>query len=174
MRESVFGYAAKSGSGLGPAVWVTGLYNSPRSPNSTRAAGRRDPARTSDPITNRRANLVARLEEQQKLLADPTWVRSTVRFKGKGEAREQYTQIQRVSSWARPTANGFAMVVKAGGKALEFSPGKSAIAVQTKEQLGELISKLIEAAKVGEFDELLAKAVRPFGAKRTAKAKKAA
>jgi hypothetical protein len=66
MRESVFGYAAKSGSGLGPAVWVTGLHNSPRSPNSTRAAGRRDPARTSDPITNRRANLVARLEEQAR------------------------------------------------------------------------------------------------------------
>jgi hypothetical protein len=29
------------------------------------------PARTNDPIVNRRANLVARLEEQQKLLEDP-------------------------------------------------------------------------------------------------------
>jgi hypothetical protein len=132
------------------------------------------PARTNDPIVNRRANLVARLEEQQKLLEDPTWTRSTVRFRGKGEAREQYTQVQRVSPWFRPTASGFAMMVKAGGRALEFSPGKSAIAVEKREQLGELMTKLIAATKAGEFDEMLAKAVRPFGAKRTAKAKKAA
>jgi hypothetical protein len=127
------------------------------------------PARTNDPVINRRANLVARLEEQQKLLADPTWVRSTARFRGKGEAREQYTQIQRVSPWFRPTATGFAMVVKAGGRALEFSPGKSAIAVEKREQLGELMTKLIAATKAGEFDELLMKTVKPVGQKKPTK-----
>jgi hypothetical protein len=127
------------------------------------------PARTNDPVANRRNNLIARLEEQAKLLDDPSWTRSTVRFKGKGEARTPYTQIQRVSSWTRPTATGFAMIVKAGGKALEFAPGKSAIAVEKREQLHDLIEKLIAAIKAGEFDELLARSVRPFNGTRVGK-----
>jgi hypothetical protein len=57
------------------------------------------------------------------------------------------------------------MMVKAGGRALEFSPGKSAIAVEKREQLEELMTKLIAATKAGEFDEMLAKSVRPFGTK---------
>jgi hypothetical protein len=69
----------------------------------------------------------------------------------------------------RPTSTGFAMVVKAGGKEMEFSPGKSAIAVEKREHLGDLMTKLIAAAKAGEFDELLAKAVKPVGQKKPTK-----
>jgi hypothetical protein len=71
-----------------------------------------------------------------------------------------------VSPWLRLTATGFAMVVKAGARAMEFSPGKSAIAVEKRKQLGDLISKLIDAAKAGEFDELLANTVKPVGQKK--------
>jgi hypothetical protein len=52
-----------------------------------------------------------------------------------------------VSPWLRLTATGFAMVVKAGARAMEFSPGKSAIAVEKRKQLGDLISKLIDARR---------------------------
>jgi hypothetical protein len=59
-----------------------------------------------DPVVGRRNQLAARLEEQKKLFADPSFVRVTKRFKGKGEERKQVEIVQRVTAWWRETADG--------------------------------------------------------------------
>ena len=47
------------------------------------------PARGHDPVAARRTKLVERLEEQKRLLAEPSYVRVVQRWTGKGDERRQ-------------------------------------------------------------------------------------
>ena len=129
------------------------------------------PARSHDPVANRRAKLVERLEEQRLLLQNPSYVRRTQRWTGKGDARRQIEKQQRVRPWWRAdAAGGVVMSVYYGTKPIEFEKGKGGIVVASRDKLPALIDALIGAAQAGELDDLLAR-VKPVGAP---KAKKAA
>ena len=130
------------------------------------------PARSHDPVANRRAKLVGRLEEQKQLLANPSYVRTVQRWSGKGEERRQVEKQQMVRPWWRADASGgLVMSVYYGTKPIEFERGKAGIAVASKDKLASLIDTLIGAAKAGELDGLMAASGKPVG---TGKAKRAA
>jgi hypothetical protein len=56
------------------------------------------------------------------------------------------------------------MCVYHATRPIEFEKGKAAIAVPSRDKLPGLIDQLIAAAKAGELDELMTRAVRPVGA----------
>jgi hypothetical protein len=56
------------------------------------------------------------------------------------------------------------MCVYHGTKPIEFEKGKAAIAVPSRDKLPALIDTLIAAAKAGELDEVMTRAVKPVGA----------
>jgi hypothetical protein len=129
------------------------------------------PARSNDPVASRRAKLIERLEEQKVFLANPSYVRTSQRWTGKGDERRQVDKQQRVRPWWRTDASGaLVMSVFHGTKPIEFERGKAGIAVASKDKLPALIDSLIAAVRAGELDDLLAR-VKPVGAP---KAKKAA
>ena len=130
------------------------------------------PARAHDSVAVRRAKLAERLEEQKKLLANPSYVRTVQRWTGKGDQRKQVEKQQRVKSWWRLDGAGhLVFAVYHGARPLEFEKGKAGIAVQSRDKLPALIDALVSAVQAGELDELLARQARPVGG---AKAKKAA
>jgi hypothetical protein len=129
------------------------------------------PARSHDPVANRRAKLAERLEEQKKLLQNPSYVRAVQRWTGKGDDRRQVEKQQRVRPWWRADAAGnIVMSVYYGTKPIEFERGKAGIAVASKDKLAALIDTLIGAAKAGELDSLMAASGKPVGAPKARKA----
>jgi hypothetical protein len=129
------------------------------------------PARSHDPVANRRAKLAERLEEQKKLLQNPSYVRTAQRWTGKGDERRQVEKQQRVRPWWRADANGnIVMSVYYGTRPIEFERGKAGIAVASRDKLPALIDTLIGAAKAGELDGLMAASGKPVGAPKARKA----
>jgi hypothetical protein len=128
----------------------------------------------TNPTLDRRATVIARLEEQQLLLADPGYKR-TVRSWSKNEAGEKslVETKQRVLPWWTAQPNGsYAFFIRSGWKAIEFEKGKAAIAVPSLEKLPAIIDTLITAVRNGELDEQLAQASAqarpPKGKRKTA------
>ena len=111
----------------------------------------------NDPILIRREKLRDRLEEQKKLLEDPTFVRTVQRWtKVDGQKVLAAKQI-RVAPWWWTDASGQLLLsVKARGKAIEFEKGKAAIAVPSRQELPRVIDTLISAVGAGELDGQLA------------------
>jgi hypothetical protein len=129
------------------------------------------PARSHDPVANRRAKLAERLEEQKKFLQNPSYVRTVQRWTGKGDERRQIEKQQRVRPWWRADAAGnIVMSVYYGTKPIEFERGKAGIAVASRDKLAALIDTLIGAAKTGELDGLMAASDKPVGAPKARKA----
>ena|SRR6478752_4149586 len=108
--------------------------------------------------------MIARLEDQKKLLADPNFVRTVKRWERKeGGEKVLVERPLRTSRWWQSDQNGgFVMTVKIGSKRLEFEKGKAAIAVGTVEKLPGVIDALIKAVRAGELDEQL-KQLSKFG-----------
>jgi hypothetical protein len=116
----------------------------------------------SNPTMNRRLRLIRRLEEQARLVADPSYIRVTTSFKGKGAERTQVERKQRVSSWAKEQIDGSVIfTVKIGMSPVELSPGKPGILVASKADLPSTIETLVAAVRDGEFDTFLAKTKKP-------------
>jgi hypothetical protein len=129
------------------------------------------PARSQDPVGNRRAKLVGRLEEQRLLLQNPSYVRTIQRWTGKRDERHQVEKQQRVRPWWRADAGGgVVMSVYYGTKPIEFEKGNAGITVASKDKLAALIDTLIGAAKAGELDGLMAASGKPVGALKARKA----
>jgi hypothetical protein len=128
------------------------------------------PDRSRDPVANRRAKLVGRLEEQRRLVQDPSYLRVIQRWTGKGDERRQVEKKQSVRPWWRADASGnVVLCVYYGTKPIEFEKGKPAIAVPSRDKLPSLIDALIAAAKAGELDELITRAGKPVGAPKSSR-----
>jgi hypothetical protein len=117
--------------------------------------------------------MIARLEDQKKLLADPNFVRTVKRWERKeGGEKVLVERPIRTSKWWQPDQNGgFVMTVKIGSKGIEFEKGKAAIVIGTLEKLPGVIDTLIKAVRAGELDEQLnqsAKSARPLPPKKAA------
>jgi hypothetical protein len=110
-----------------------------------------------DPVVSRRNQLAARLLEQKALFEDPTFVRVTKRFRGKGDQRKLVEITQRVSAWWRETANGgVVMSLKRGFQPIALDEsGKTGIAVSSRDQFPALIDELRKAVLAGELDHAL-------------------
>lgn len=115
---------------------------------------------SANPTLDRRARVIARLDEQKLLLSDPNYKRS-VRSWTKNEAGEKalIETKQRVLPWWTAQPNGsYAFFIRSGWKPVEFEKGKAAIAVPSLERLPTIIDTLITAVRNGELDEQLAQA----------------
>lgn len=129
------------------------------------------PRSVVDPVQTRRIKLVGRLEEQLQLLQNPDLVRKQQRWVTKDGEKQLVSKDQRVRPWWKTDAAGHLyLVVRYGGKPLEFEKGKAAIAVPAKDKLSSVIETLIAAVRGGELDEILGSAskARPFPKKRKA------
>ena len=105
------------------------------------------PKPSSDPLIIKRERMIARLEDQKKLLADPNFVRTVKRWERKeGGEKVLVEKPIRTSKWWQPDQNGgYVMTVKVGSKRIEFEKGKAAIAVGSLEKLPGVIDALIKA-----------------------------
>jgi hypothetical protein len=113
-----------------------------------------------NPTLDRHSKVILRLEEQKRLLADPTYMR-TVRTWRKSETGEKAVveKRQRVLPWWTAAPNGsHVFFVRLGWKPVEFDKGKAAIAVPSLDKLPSVIDTLIAAVRNGELDEQLAQA----------------
>jgi hypothetical protein len=70
----------------------------------------------SDPVANRRNKIIEKLEEQRKLADDPSYVRKSTHWRGKGPERTMVEQIQKVRSWAKVDATGRMVLGIFGGR----------------------------------------------------------
>jgi hypothetical protein len=115
------------------------------------------PKINSDPLIIKRERMIGRLEDQKKLLADPSFVRRIKRWERKETGEKVLIEKPlRTSRWWQPDQNGgFVMTVKVGSKRIEFEKGKAAIVVPSIEKLPGVIDTLIKAVRAGELDEQL-------------------
>ena len=125
----------------------------------------------ADPTLDRRSKVIARLEEQKRLLNDPNYTRTVrTRTKRDGEKTE-IEKHKRVLPWWRLAQDGsFVFFIRAGQKPIEFEKGKSAIAVPSLEKLPSVIDTLIDAVRNGELDDQLAQASKLVVARKTRRA----
>ena len=116
------------------------------------------PKRTNDPIQQRRAKLLAQLQQQRALAEDPSYVVCTQRWqKGEDGGKRLVERQKRVKAWWRTdAANQCVLSVRYGAKVIELDKGKAAIAVGDKSNLVGVIDAVIAAVTAGEFDGLLA------------------
>ena len=99
-----------------------------------------------------------RLQQQRSLVEDPNFVIKTQKWvpdeTGEKHLREKQ---KRVRPWWRTDITGAVMLtVRYGARPIEFSKGKSGIAVGTKDTLLGVIDVIIGAAVAGELDGQIA------------------
>src|ERR1017187_4583790 len=124
------------------------------------------PTPGGNPTLDRRARVIARLEEQKLILKDPNYTRTARNWVRKDGERVMVEKQQRVPLWWRQHPNGsFALFVKSGVKPIEFEKGKPAIAVSALDKLPSVIDTLITAIRAGELDQQLAQTSRQVGTK---------
>lgn len=116
-----------------------------------------------DPVADRRARTISRLQEQKQLFNNPTFTR-TVRTSSKAEngARTFVEKQQRVLPWWVTMPDGSILfTIRSGWKPIELDKGKSAIVVLSKDKLPSVVDMLIAAVENGELDEHLAQGKPP-------------
>src|SRR2546430_295270 len=126
------------------------------------------PKHEANPVQERRAKTIARLEEQKTLFNDPSFTR-TVRTSVKNEHGERtlVEKHQRVSPWWVTLSDGSCLfTIRSGWKPIEFDKGKSAIVVMSADKLPTIIDTLIAAVRNGELDEHLAQGSKSAIAKK--------
>jgi hypothetical protein len=98
------------------------------------------PKTGSDPVQQRRAKFITKLEEQKLLLKDSTHVRTVQRWTKVNGERQATTKQQAVRPWWKTDAAGqVVMSVKFGAKPIEFEKGKAGIVVPSKDNLPTVI-----------------------------------
>jgi hypothetical protein len=109
----------------------------------------------ADSVQVARNKLIARLEIQSRLAADPQWSAELKRWRKNKETgkRETVTEVGR----PRPTwvadEDGVVFFIKKGHSGfVEFAKGQCGIAVKATSEIPDLCEKLIAAVKAGELD----------------------
>jgi hypothetical protein len=110
----------------------------------------------NSPVQARRMQLVARLEDQKALFADPAFARSVKRWKVVDGQRVQVDHRLQIRPWWGTDEKGqTVLMLKYGLRPLEFEKGKSGIVVGARDKLPEVIDAVIAATRAGELDHLL-------------------
>jgi hypothetical protein len=128
------------------------------------------------PEQNRRNKLIAHLREQLAMAQADAEGRLHVvkkrRWEYTDDGQKHLIEVdKRLKQWWRTQNDGSVILtVRYGSKPLEFDKGKQAIALRNRDELAALIPKLISATEAGEFDAMIAAAMRtkPMVKKRAA------
>ena len=110
-----------------------------------------------NPKLVRRQRLIDRLEEQQKLAADPSFTVLVRRWVKDHDGVKQPTdRHRRIKPWWKADGAGnLVLVLKSGLKTIEIEKGKPGIGVGPAGRLEVVLTTLIAAAKAGELDGAL-------------------
>jgi hypothetical protein len=110
-----------------------------------------------NPKLVRRQRLIDRLEEQQKLVADPTFTVLVRRWvKDPDGIKQPVDRQKRVKPlWKADGAGNLVLVLKSGLKTIEIEKGKPGVVVGALGRLEAVLATLIAAAKAGELDGAL-------------------
>ena len=111
----------------------------------------------ASPVLARRANLIARLEDQKNLAKDPNYAPTVTRMVKSNDGIKQRVELKRPlrPAWRTDVTGATVLTVRYGFKAIEFEKGKAGIAVPSKEKLVSVIDTLIAAVRAGELDSIL-------------------
>ena len=129
-----------------------------------------------NPKLVRRQRLIDRLEEQQKLAADPAFTVIVRRWvKDPDGIKTPVDKHRRVKPWWKADGSGnLVLVLKSGLKTIEIEKGKPGIVVGALGRLEAVLTTLIAAAKAGELDGALEAASGSGDGRGVPRAKKAA
>jgi hypothetical protein len=122
----------------------------------------------TNPTTDRRTRIIAKLEEQKQLAANPNFRRGVRRRVEKDGVRTLEDFQTKVLPWWKATANGYEFAIRLA-RFVEFEKGKPAISVASLDQLPKTIDTLITAIRAGELDAQLAAASTKPQAKKVVK-----
>jgi hypothetical protein len=115
-----------------------------------------------NPTLDRRANIIARLEEQKLLLNDPSYIRTVRTWVKKDGQLTPVDKHQRVLPWWQVNEHGsYVFFVRVGSQLIEFEKGKNAVAVPSLDKMPLVINILITAVRNGELDQQLAQTKKP-------------
>jgi hypothetical protein len=125
------------------------------------------PKRDISPQQFRRARMIERLEEQKRLVGDPSYARLVRRWKTEGGERILSERKIPVRPWWKVDEKGQVIFsVRVGYKPIEFEKGKGGIMVGAIEKLPTVIDTLIAAVRAGELDsQLEQRAIMPAKSK---------
>jgi len=112
----------------------------------------------ADPVIQRRNKLIVRLQQQIALVQDPQFTLTRQKWVTDEAGVKQLRSLpKKVRPWWRTDATGaVVLTVRYGARAIEFAPGKAAIAVGKKEKLIPTIETVIAAIEASELDSVLA------------------
>lgn len=115
------------------------------------------PTKIDGPTYHRRAKIAARLEEQAKLLDDPSFVATDKRWTtGEGGKRSLVERPRRIRQWWQKVDDGkYVLSVYYGHRRVEFEKGKSGIELSSLDAVRETIGKLTAAVMAGELDSVM-------------------
>jgi len=107
-----------------------------------------------DPKLVRREKLLAQLDQQLSLAQDEEFVVRTKRWIRQDDGSKVLTErVKRVNRWWRDDGKGGCfMVLRYGNKLVELAPGKTAVAVGSKDKLESVIVTVMNAVRDGELD----------------------
>jgi hypothetical protein len=114
------------------------------------------PKKQLDPLMVRRQTLINRLHDQRELAMNPKFVRTT-------KMRDGKTKSQKVRASGREMPDGSCVFFI---RNIEFEKGKGGIAVESRDDLPEMIDTLVSAIRAGELDHMLMAAPRGKGGRR--------
>src|ERR1022692_2424509 len=111
----------------------------------------------ADPVIQRRAKLIVRLQQQIALVQDPQFTLTRQKWITDEAGVKQLRELKkRVRAWWRTDPTGaVVLTVRYGAKPIEFEKGKAAIAVGKKEKLISTLETVIAAVEAGELDAVL-------------------
>jgi hypothetical protein len=107
-----------------------------------------------DPKLVRREKLLAQLDQQLSVARDEEFVVRTKRWIRQDDGSKVLTErVKRVNRWWRDDGKGGCfMVLRYGNKLVELAPGKTAVAVGSKDKLESVIVTVMNAVRDGELD----------------------
>ena len=128
-----------------------------------------------NPKLVRRQRLIDRLEEQQKLAADPAFTVLVRRWvKDPDGVKQPVERHRRVKpGWKADGAGNLVLVLKSGLKTIEIEKGKPGVVVGAPGHLEAVLGTLRAATKAGELDVAL-EAAAGSGRREVGSAKKVA
>ena len=131
-----------------------------------------NPLQNNNPIAIRRRKLIAKIDEQIQLATNKDYTPTQHKWVTDDEGKQTKVEVaKRVKRWWNVSVDGkINLVVRYGSKPLEFAKGKNAIELGCEAEVADVLTKVREAAELGELDAPIEKQAQ-FGRRETQKNK---
>ena len=116
-----------------------------------------EPTKRNNSFLKRRRKLIAKIDEQIRLVTDSNYKPTKIKWVRNEEGTERKLEIpKRVRRWWTEHLGGTVLLtIRYGNKVIEFEQGKNAIELSSKAELEPTLQSIKKAVDNGEFDILL-------------------